>query len=170
MKLKNNKINPDFHNSLTTQQQVKVVLPTTINPLLLLGSSIKSNHRHPSSVSQYSTRETTKLLIYRQRKQNRRVVMNPNPLSEPYYLLHFLTFFSYLITRTSATSLLSPHLIHRLFYRVLYTISLSLYYYFLFYYIAAFGLVKLTVFIYLFICVCRRFKRFWRLPCQLPIR
>lgn len=43
--------------------------------------------------------------------------MNPNPLSEPYYLLHFLTFFSYLITRTSATSLLSPHLIHRLFYR-----------------------------------------------------
>ncbi|KAJ6406401.1 hypothetical protein OIU84_010009 [Salix udensis] len=43
--------------------------------------------------------------------------MNPNPLSEPYYLLHFLTFFSYLITRTSATSLLSPHLIHRLVYR-----------------------------------------------------
>ncbi|CAK7353174.1 unnamed protein product [Dovyalis caffra] len=50
--------------------------------------------------------------------------MNPNPLewvnemaSDPYYLLHFLTFFSYFIVRTSATSLLSPNLTHRLLYR-----------------------------------------------------
>ena len=40
-------------------------------------------------------------------------------VSEPYYLLHFLTFFSYFIIRTSATSVLSPHHIHHLLHRVL---------------------------------------------------
>jgi hypothetical protein len=38
-------------------------------------------------------------------------------VSEPYYLLHFLTFFSYFIIRTSATSVLSPHHIHHLLHR-----------------------------------------------------
>ncbi|XP_031264109.1 thioredoxin-related transmembrane protein 2 homolog [Pistacia vera] len=38
-------------------------------------------------------------------------------LSEPYYLFHFLTFFSYLIVRTSAAFVLSPHIINQLFHR-----------------------------------------------------
>ncbi|KAJ4825091.1 hypothetical protein Tsubulata_035206 [Turnera subulata] len=49
---------------------------------------------------------------------------NRNPLewlnlmvSEPYYLLHFLTFFSYFIIRTSATAVLAPHITRHLFYR-----------------------------------------------------
>ncbi|KAL4604516.1 hypothetical protein ACB092_10G198300 [Castanea dentata] len=37
--------------------------------------------------------------------------------SEPYYLSHFLTFFSYFILRTSTTSLLSPRLTHHLLHR-----------------------------------------------------
>ncbi|KAM4087353.1 hypothetical protein ACJW30_10G171700 [Castanea mollissima] len=37
--------------------------------------------------------------------------------SEPYFLSHFLTFFSYFILRTSTTSLLSPHLTHHLLHR-----------------------------------------------------
>lgn len=38
-------------------------------------------------------------------------------VSEPYYLFHFLSFFSYLIVRSSATPLLSPNITHHLFHR-----------------------------------------------------
>ncbi|KAK9983041.1 hypothetical protein SO802_032566 [Lithocarpus litseifolius] len=38
-------------------------------------------------------------------------------VSEPYYLSHFLTFFSYFILRTSTSSLLSPRLTHHLLHR-----------------------------------------------------
>ncbi|KAK9273691.1 hypothetical protein L1049_018501 [Liquidambar formosana] len=38
-------------------------------------------------------------------------------VSEPYYLFHFLAFFSYLVVRTSATSVLSPHITDHLLYR-----------------------------------------------------
>ncbi|GAV65530.1 hypothetical protein CFOL_v3_09045 [Cephalotus follicularis] len=37
--------------------------------------------------------------------------------SDPYYVYHFLAFFSYFIVRTSVTSLLSPRITHRLFHR-----------------------------------------------------
>lgn len=38
-------------------------------------------------------------------------------VSEPYYLFHFLAFFSYFVVRTSATSVLSPFIIDRLLHR-----------------------------------------------------
>ncbi|KAG2699641.1 hypothetical protein I3760_07G200500 [Carya illinoinensis] len=38
-------------------------------------------------------------------------------VSEPYYLFHFLAFFSYLVIRSSASPILSPHLTHHLLYR-----------------------------------------------------
>ncbi|GLU01455.1 hypothetical protein SLE2022_187620 [Rubroshorea leprosula] len=38
-------------------------------------------------------------------------------VSEPYYLLHFLAFFSYFVVRSSASSILSPQITQLLFYR-----------------------------------------------------
>ncbi|GKV44893.1 hypothetical protein SLEP1_g52028 [Rubroshorea leprosula] len=38
-------------------------------------------------------------------------------VSEPYYLLHFLAFFSYFVVRSSASSILSPPITQLLFYR-----------------------------------------------------
>ncbi|XP_041019277.1 thioredoxin-related transmembrane protein 2 [Juglans microcarpa x Juglans regia] len=38
-------------------------------------------------------------------------------VSEPYYLFHFLAFFSYLVVRSSASPRLSPRLTHHLLYR-----------------------------------------------------
>ncbi|KDP34160.1 hypothetical protein JCGZ_07731 [Jatropha curcas] len=38
-------------------------------------------------------------------------------VSEPYYLFHFLAFFSYCVVRSSASLILSPQIIHHLFYR-----------------------------------------------------
>ncbi|EEF45854.1 thioredoxin-related transmembrane protein 2 [Ricinus communis] len=38
-------------------------------------------------------------------------------VSEPYYLFHFLAFFSYLVVRISSSSLLSPPIAHHLLYR-----------------------------------------------------
>lgn len=43
-------------------------------------------------------------------------------VSEPYYLCHFLAFFSYLPVRTSASLALSPHISHLLVYRVGYSL------------------------------------------------
>lgn len=40
-------------------------------------------------------------------------------VGEPYYLSHFLAFFSYFIVRSSASHVLSPHIIQLLFYRVI---------------------------------------------------
>jgi hypothetical protein len=45
-------------------------------------------------------------------------------VSEPHYLFHFLTFFSYLVIRISATPVLAPHLTQTLLRRV--TLSHSL--------------------------------------------
>jgi len=39
-------------------------------------------------------------------------------VSEPYYLFHFLTFFSYFVIRSSATQVLAPQLTHNLLLRV----------------------------------------------------
>ncbi|RDX92124.1 Thioredoxin-related transmembrane protein 2, partial [Mucuna pruriens] len=39
-------------------------------------------------------------------------------VSEPYFLFHFLTFFSYLVIRSSATQVLAPHVTHHLLRRV----------------------------------------------------
>ncbi|KAK4274259.1 hypothetical protein QN277_017510 [Acacia crassicarpa] len=54
---------------------------------------------------------------------------SPNPgkwlnilVSEPYYLFHFLTFFSYFIIRCSATNALAPHLAHHLLRREIQTL------------------------------------------------
>ncbi|KAH9799667.1 thioredoxin-related transmembrane protein 2 [Citrus sinensis] len=38
-------------------------------------------------------------------------------VSETYYLSHFMAFFSYFVVRSSAAAVLSPHIIHHLFYR-----------------------------------------------------
>lgn len=38
-------------------------------------------------------------------------------VSEPFYLFHFLAFFSYFVVRTSATSVLAPHITDRLLHR-----------------------------------------------------
>lgn len=46
-------------------------------------------------------------------------------VSEPYYLFHFLCFFSYFVIRTSASQVLAPHIAHNLLRRV--TLSLSLF-------------------------------------------
>ncbi|XP_020208448.1 thioredoxin-related transmembrane protein 2 [Cajanus cajan] len=43
-------------------------------------------------------------------------------VSEPYYLFHFLTFFSYLIVRSSATQVLAPHVTHHLLRREIQTL------------------------------------------------
>lgn len=43
-------------------------------------------------------------------------------VSEPYYLFHFLTFFSYFVIRTSATQLLAPHVTHHLLRREIQTL------------------------------------------------
>ncbi|XP_057452249.1 uncharacterized protein LOC130744052 [Lotus japonicus] len=43
-------------------------------------------------------------------------------VSEPHYLLHFLTFFSYFVIRCSATHILAPHLIHHLLQREIQTL------------------------------------------------
>ncbi|KAL2318571.1 hypothetical protein Fmac_032447 [Flemingia macrophylla] len=43
-------------------------------------------------------------------------------VSEPYYLFHFLTFFSYLIIRSSATQVLAPHVTHHLLRREIQTL------------------------------------------------
>lgn len=40
-------------------------------------------------------------------------------VSEPYYLSHFTAFLSYLIVRSSAAGVLSPHIINSLFHRVI---------------------------------------------------
>ncbi|KAL5558659.1 hypothetical protein UlMin_034870 [Ulmus minor] len=40
-------------------------------------------------------------------------------VTEPYYMLHFLAFFSYLVVRTSVAPLLLPHITYRLLYREL---------------------------------------------------
>lgn len=39
-------------------------------------------------------------------------------VSEPHYLFHFLTFFSYIVLRCSASQVLAPHLIQILIRRV----------------------------------------------------
>eukprot|EP00261_Vitis_vinifera_P010747 XP_002281160.2 PREDICTED: thioredoxin-related transmembrane protein 2 isoform X1 [Vitis vinifera] len=56
--------------------------------------------------------------------QRKRMEKKKNPLtwlnllvSEPYYLFHFLAFFSYFVVRSSASQVLSPHILHRLFHR-----------------------------------------------------
>lgn len=46
-------------------------------------------------------------------------------VSEPYYLFHFLTFFSYFIIRSSASEVLAPHLIQHLLRRVKFSLFLS---------------------------------------------
>ncbi|RZB57629.1 thioredoxin-related transmembrane protein 2 isoform X2 [Glycine soja] len=43
-------------------------------------------------------------------------------VSEPYYLFHFLTFFSYFVVRSSATQNLAPHLTHHLLRREIQTL------------------------------------------------
>ncbi|KAG4943976.1 hypothetical protein GLYMA_17G192700v4 [Glycine max] len=43
-------------------------------------------------------------------------------VSEPYYLFHFLTFFSYFVVRSSATQILAPHLTHHLLRREIQTL------------------------------------------------
>ncbi|WVY90779.1 hypothetical protein V8G54_036293 [Vigna mungo] len=43
-------------------------------------------------------------------------------VSEPYYLFHFLTFFSYFIIRSSASEVLAPHLIQHLLRREIQTL------------------------------------------------
>ncbi|KAK8473126.1 hypothetical protein PHAVU_001G063300 [Phaseolus vulgaris] len=43
-------------------------------------------------------------------------------VSEPYYLFHFLTFFSYFIIRTSASEVLAPHVIQHLLRREIQTL------------------------------------------------
>jgi len=47
-------------------------------------------------------------------------------VSEPYYLFHFLTFFSYFIIRTSASEVLAPHLIQHLLRRVRFSLPFAL--------------------------------------------
>lgn len=44
-------------------------------------------------------------------------------VSEPYYLFHFLCFFSYLVIRTSPTQVLATHLAHHLLRRVMLFLS-----------------------------------------------
>ncbi|XP_061373295.1 uncharacterized protein LOC133315644 isoform X2 [Gastrolobium bilobum] len=55
-------------------------------------------------------------------KSNRVFQMLNRMVSEPYYLFHFLTFFSYFVIRSSATHVLAPHLIHNLLRREIQTL------------------------------------------------
>ncbi|CAN6721416.1 unnamed protein product [Malus baccata var. baccata] len=52
-----------------------------------------------------------------EKKQSRPMELLNAMVSEPYYLLHFLTFFSYLVLRTSAAHVLSTHITDHLLYR-----------------------------------------------------
>ncbi|KAB2629637.1 thioredoxin-related transmembrane protein 2-like [Pyrus ussuriensis x Pyrus communis] len=52
-----------------------------------------------------------------EKKQSRPMKLLNAIVSEPYYLLHFLTFFSYLVLRTSAAHVLSAHITDHLLHR-----------------------------------------------------
>jgi len=47
-------------------------------------------------------------------------------VSEPYYLFHFLTFFSYFVIRSSASQVLAPHLVQHLLRRVKFYLPFAL--------------------------------------------
>ncbi|XP_048436267.1 uncharacterized protein LOC125475511 isoform X2 [Pyrus x bretschneideri] len=53
-----------------------------------------------------------------EKKQSRPMKLLNAIVSEPYYLLHFLTFFSYLVLRTSAAHVLSAHITDHLLHRI----------------------------------------------------
>ncbi|CAN6583370.1 unnamed protein product [Malus baccata var. baccata] len=53
-----------------------------------------------------------------EKKQSRPMELLNAMVSEPYYLLHFLTFFSYLVLRTSAAHVLSAHITDHLLHRM----------------------------------------------------
>ncbi|RXH91812.1 hypothetical protein DVH24_020835 [Malus domestica] len=52
-----------------------------------------------------------------EKKQSRPMELLNAMVSEPYYLLHFLTFFSYLVLRTSVAHVLSAHITDHLLHR-----------------------------------------------------
>lgn len=83
-------------------------------------------------------------------------------VTEPYYMFHFLAFFSYLVFRSSTAHLLLPHINHHLFYRVLLSLSLCVYRFLS-------GSPIFKMFLYSRF-VFRKFKRFWRSVCWLPSR
>lgn len=75
-------------------------------------------------------------------------------VSETYYLSHFMAFFSYFVVRSSAAAVLSPHIIHHLFYRVTYHLPFSRLSTFLIWFLFFFKIYS-----------CRRFKLFLHFPC-----
>lgn len=109
--------------------------------------------------------------------ESKRMEKRKNPLawlnlvaSEPYYLFHFLAFFSYFVVRCSASQVLSSHILDRLFHRVS-AISYGEYL------LVGFSDIRLPLnrtglwySIFFFFKFCRRFKRFWRSPCWLSLR
>ncbi|CAN6682034.1 unnamed protein product [Malus baccata var. baccata] len=52
-----------------------------------------------------------------ERKQSKPMELLNTMVSEPYYLLHFMAFFSYLVIRTSASHVLSAHITDHLLHR-----------------------------------------------------
>ena len=88
---------------------------------------------HCSVVKDTKRRAHIVRLIHPQTEMGKESSSNPvqwlnRMVSEPYYLFHFLSFFSYLVVRCAANQVLAPHLTRHLLHRVILSLSLSLSY------------------------------------------